>query len=124
MLGDHLFYVKYMKKEREFRFHVVRGTVIHVQEKLRMNKERRNGDNYYVRSHGNGWVLAFTHLEANPPPMGGAELAQSAALCLGLDVAGVDMGYSDDTGYFILELNSAPGVEGETLRRYANAFAG
>jgi hypothetical protein len=122
-LGDHLFYVKYMRKEREFRYHVAFGKVIHIAEKMRVVKENR-GPNYdpLIRSHGNGWVLAFNHFDANPPPEGGANLARAACDVLDLDFGAVDMGWNADRGFFVLEVNTAPGIENTTLEAYANAF--
>jgi glutathione synthase/RimK-type ligase-like ATP-grasp enzyme len=123
ILGDHLFYVKYMKKEREFRYHVVGGKVVHIAEKMRIGKEKR-GDNYnqYVRSHGNGWVLAFHHLAGNPPPEGGERIASYACGALMLDFGAVDMGWNPDDGFFILEVNTGPGIEETTLEKYNDAI--
>jgi hypothetical protein len=123
ILGDHRFYVKYMKKEREFRYHVVRGKVVHVAEKMRVGKENR-GDQYnpLVRSHRNGWVLAFHHLADKPPPEGGDVLARQACLALDLDFAAVDMAYNGRSGYSVLEVNTAPGIEETSLAKYAEAI--
>jgi hypothetical protein len=122
-IGDHLFYVKFMNKDREFRFHVVNGKVVHTAEKLRVGKEKR-GDNYdkYIRSHNRGWVLAFHHLADNPPPELGGDLACRACTALGLSFGAVDMGWHEDTGWFILEVNTAPGIEETTLDAYAKAI--
>ena len=49
--------------------------------------------------------------EAYPLTKDLAELAVSAAEALGLDVAGVDLLFTDD-GYTVCECNSAPGFEG------------
>lgn len=49
--------------------------------------------------------------EAYPLTTDLAELAVSAAEALGLDVAGVDLLFTDD-GYTVCECNSAPGFEG------------
>ena len=48
-LGDHLFYVRYMLKQREFRVHVMNGTVIFAQEKLK--KKGVEDANKYIRSN-------------------------------------------------------------------------
>jgi len=73
-LGDHRFYVKYFKKEREFRIHVWGNRVIFEQEKL---KKTDAGDKYdkYIRSHLRGWCFAFTHLRDKPVPDGVTQAA-------------------------------------------------
>jgi hypothetical protein len=123
ILGDHRFYVKYLKKEREFRYHVVRGKVVHVAEKMRVGKANR-GDNYnaLIRSHHNGWVLAFNHLVGNPPPQGGERIASYACGALMLDFGAVDMGWNPNIGFFVLEVNTGPGIEETTLAKYAEAI--
>lgn len=125
LIGDHLFYVKYIKKEREFRYHVVNGTVIHIAEKMRVGKAKR-GDNYdaYIRSHNRGWVLAFGHLPGNPPPDGGDGIAVKACKELSLDFGAVDMGWNAADGFFVLEVNTAPGIEETSLERYVEAIKG
>jgi hypothetical protein len=123
ILGDHLFYVKYVKKQREFRFHVAFGKVIHIAEKMRVNKEDR-GPEYdpLVRSHRNGWVLAFGHLAVNPPADGGGREAIAACAALDLDFGACDMAWNDRTGFTVLEVNTAPGIEETTLVKYAEAI--
>jgi hypothetical protein len=123
ILGDHLFYVKYMKKDREYRYHVVLGKVVHIAEKLRVGKERR-GDNYnaLVRSHHNGWILGFNHLADSPPPPGGENIAVRACAELGLDFGACDMGWNANDGFFVLEVNTGPGIEGTTLEKYTEAI--
>jgi hypothetical protein len=120
-LGDHLFYTRYHKKEREFRFHVVNGKVIFVQEKLR---KRDAGDNYdrYVRSHDRGWCFAFKHLDETPPPQALGDLAVSAVGALGLDFGACDIGWNDRHGGSVFEVNTAPGIEDTSLQAYTMAF--
>jgi glutathione synthase/RimK-type ligase-like ATP-grasp enzyme len=123
ILGDHLFYVKYVKKEREFRYHVVFGKVVHIAEKKRVHKEDRGP--YYdplVRSHRFGWVLAFGHLADNPPAPGGEKVAIEACAALDLDFGACDMAWNAKSGFTVLEVNSGPGIEETTLAKYAEAF--
>lgn len=122
-LEDHLFYVRYVKKEREFRYHVAFGKVIHISEKLKVNPDDR-GVNFdpYIRSHNKGWVLAFNHLADKPPPKGGEEVAVRVCDRLHLSFCAVDMAWSAAKGFTVLEANSAPGIEETTLDKYAEAF--
>lgn len=62
-IRQHLFYVKYWRKQREFRIHVFNGRVIFEQEKLQKNGAREEaGYSKYIRSHLRGWCFAFNHL--------------------------------------------------------------
>jgi hypothetical protein len=123
VIQNHPFYVKYLRKEREFRFHVVCGKVVHIAEKMSLREFDDAKRSKYIRSHGRGWCLAFNHLGDNPPPPGGEDMAQSACLALGLDFGACDMGWNSKIGWFVLEVNTAPGIEETTLEKYALSFA-
>lgn len=119
-VGYHAFYVKYWKKKREFRIHVVRGQVIFQQEKLK-KKGAENVDKY-VRSHRRGWCFAFHHLEERPVPQQVVDVAKLAVLHLGLDFGAVDIGWNEEDGAAVFEVNTAPGIEQSTLAAYIEAF--
>jgi hypothetical protein len=119
VVGQHLFYTKYFRKQREFRIHVFRGRVIFESEKLR----RAGADvDPYIRSHNRGWVLAFHHLENNPVPQEVRDVAMLACAAIGLDFGAADIGWNERQGAAVFEVNSAPGIEESTLDAYANAF--
>lgn len=121
----HKVYVKYFNKEREFRFHVVAGTVIFAAEKLRKHGfEDNKNNNKYVRSHNRGWILAFNHLKDNPYPTEGLAQVTEAVRALDLDFGAVDCGWNADKGYSVFEVNTAPGIEKTTLNAYIEAFRG
>lgn len=119
-LGNHKFYCKYVKKEREFRIHVLKGKVIFRQEKLR----KRDADNVdrYIRSHDRGWCFAFKHLPDLPVPALVDNAGLAAVVALGLDFGGVDIAWSERAGATVLEVNSAPGIEDSSLAAYVEAF--
>ncbi len=119
---NHKFFVKYFKKEREFRFHVVGGEIIHVSEKLRGPEFNENNNNKYVRSHDRGWILGFHHFENNPYPTEGLNSIILAVNALGLHFGAVDCGWNKEKGYCVFEVNTAPGIEGTTLEAYIKAF--
>lgn len=119
--GDRLpiapLYVQYIKKIHEFRVHVFRGEVIDVQQK----KKRLDSEaNYLIRSHQNGWI--FARQEVNPDPKV-LEESIKAVSALGLDFGAVDVIWNQhyQTAY-VLEVNTAPGLEGTTLGRYVEAI--
>lgn len=124
-LGKHQFYVKYFRKEREFRFHILAGNVIFTQEKMKKQDFNDNkNNNKYVRSHDRGWVLAFNHLKDKPAPVEGIKEVVNAIAALGLDFGAVDVGWNAKQGYCVFEVNTAPGIENTTLDAYINAFKG
>lgn len=119
-LGPHRFYVKYVRKQREFRIHVMRGEVIFKQEKLKKNGVE-DADKY-VRSHHRGWCFAFHHLEEKPVPEVVLRAGVDAVRALGLDFGAVDIAWNERSGATVLEVNTAPGIEESSLVAYADAF--
>jgi D-alanine-D-alanine ligase-like ATP-grasp enzyme len=72
----------------------------------------------YVRSYENGWIFAREDVVRNPA----AEAAAIAAVAsLGLDFGAVDVILREGKAY-VLEVNTAPGIEGATLSAYLEAF--
>ena len=113
-------YVKYKKKRHEYRVHVFMGDVIDVTQKKRVARERRP-DSYdgYIRNHSNGWVFARDGIVV---PDDAGPLAVCACDSLGLDFGACDIVWNEhENKSYILEVNTAPGLEGTTLQRYATA---
>lgn len=106
-------YTKYIPKDGEWRIHATRSGVFHVQK-----KRRRAGveASPLVRNLANGWV--FTIQDATPPSCV-AEAGAAAVRALGLDFGAADVIYNRrlDRAY-VLEVNTAPGLEGTTLVKY------
>jgi glutathione synthase/RimK-type ligase-like ATP-grasp enzyme len=51
-------------------------------------------------------------------------MAAMAVDCLGLEFGAVDMIQKKDTdSFYVLEVNTRPGLEGQTTENYAKAFA-
>lgn len=125
-LPDTPLYVQYIKKEQEFRIHIGRrnGTaqVIAVQRKAR-DKDIPDGCvNWQVRNHDNGFI--FVRGDANPHPIVFTE-ATNALRSLGLDFGAVDVIWNAKEGKaYVLEINTAPGLEGQTIEDYASFFRG
>lgn len=112
-------YVKYKKKKSEFRVHVFNREVIDVQQKKKRKgfEERDN----QIRNYANGWVYCRDGIEV--PAMVTSE-AIKAVNCLGLCFGAADVIWNDkEQRAYVLEVNTAPGLEGTTLENYANAFA-
>lgn len=113
-------YVQYKKKKKEFRVHVFKGEVIDVTQK----KKRKDFDgevNTKIRNYGNGWVYCREDIEPLPEDL--TSQAITAVHALGLDFGAVDAIYNEkENKTYILEINSAPGMEGQTIEAYKNAI--
>jgi hypothetical protein len=115
-------YTKYFKKDREFRIHVFHGKVFDFQEKKKKSGiEFEDGsDNHLIRSHLNGWIFCRTGVVC---PQYIKEEAIAAVEALDLDFGAVDV--IDVAGRaYVLEVNTAPGLEATTLERYMGAIRG
>ena len=115
---DAPLFTKYVKKRNEYRIHVFKGRVIHIQEK----RKRRGGEvtSTQVRNLSTGWV--FCQDDVNPHDNVLIE-ATAAVVSLGLDFGAVDVIWNDyyEKAY-VLEVNTAPGLEGTTLQKYIEAI--
>ena len=112
------FFTKGVSNAREFRVYVVRDTVTTILE-----KRRRNGvaANPHVRSYQNGYVFCRNH--RGPIPRETITQTGIKALkALGLDFGGIDLLLKEDDSVVVLEVNSAPGIEGTALREMCDAF--
>lgn len=122
--GDHSgvvppapLYTMYVPKYDEYRVHVFNGEVIDVQQKRRRNNEQADSR---IRNSRNGWVFCR---EAVEPPRVVVESGKRAVSALGLDFGGADIGYTRrSSSATVYEVNTAPGLEGTTLQRYAGAI--
>ena len=115
-------YTRYKKKKKEFRVHVFKGQVIDIAEKRRSRQVTREQTiQDFVRNHINGWIFCRTDIQE---PAGLRELAIRATQALELDFGACDIIWNEHENMcYVLEVNTAPGVEGTTLERYATAIA-
>lgn len=117
---DAPLYTKYIKKLEEYRVHVAFGEVIDVTAK-RKRRDFSGEVNYAVRNHDNGWVYCRENIQE---PVNMREMALAAVETMGLDFGAVDIIYNRHQGQcYILEINTAPGVEATTVAKYTEAFA-
>lgn len=125
-----LLYVKYIKKLHEFRIHVGstyndNGELVYdvfdAQEKRRaQGLENRTDFQARVRSHANGWNFCRENLDQMLVARA-SSLAIDVIKTLNLDFGAVDIIYnSREDAFYILEVNTAVGLEGETRDNYTN----
>lgn len=109
-------YVQYKKKKHEYRVHVFQGKVIDVtQKKRKVGHENRDNQ---IRNHQNGWVYCREDITA---PDGLCELALDACGAIGLHSGAVDIIWNAlENKCYVLEVNTAPGIEGTTCKKYSN----
>lgn len=112
-------YTKYIPKKDEYRIHFVRGKIIDIQQK----KKRLDFEgevNWKVRNHANGFIYARNDIDV---PEDVLTQANNTINACGLDFGAIDAVYNQKQRQaFILEVNTAPGLEGETVEIYAKAF--
>jgi hypothetical protein len=136
-------YTQYIKKQDEYRIHVgtrrwaphldyagepmQQGefrddptTIIAVQRKARSSAVADADVNWQVRSHANGFVFVREGFTAPARVLDAARLALGAS---GLDFGAVDVIWNaNQERAYVLEINTAPGLEGQTIEDYANYF--
>ena len=118
-------YVKYIPKVREYRVHVLNDKVIDIQRKIRNPNLPDDQINWQIRSHLLGHIFVRGGLEQIDQAELDAVKAQALASvkAIGLDFAGVDVIWNDKRAKaFVLELNTAPGLAGQTVTAYCDEF--
>lgn len=112
-------YTLYKKKKKEFRVHVFKDQVVHVLEK-RKRADFEGESNPKIRNTANGYVFCSENVIE---PDGIRELALKARKVTNSDFAGVDIGYNEKRNeLFVIEVNSAPGIEGSNVDRYVQTI--
>lgn len=112
-------YVQYKKKKKEFRVHVFKGEVIDITQKKK-RKDFEGEVNTKIRNYANGWVYCREGIEE---PADLREQARLAIESLGLHFGAVDIIWNEkENKSYVLEINTAPGLERTTIEAYKNAI--
>lgn len=112
-------YTLYRKKKKEFRVHVFKDQVVAVLEK-RKRSDFEGTRNTKIRNTANGYVFCSQDVVE---PEGLRELALKASKVTNSDFKGVDIGYNEKLNeLFVIEVNSAPGIEGSNIDKYVEAI--
>lgn len=115
-----LLWTKYIPKTEEFRVHIFDGSVIEVQKKVWPKSKDSTGVDWTQRNYDDGFVFqSATFREVSKDIIDQAKLAVQA---VGLDFAGVDVIKGTDGNAYVLEINTAPGIEGSDITLYANSI--
>jgi glutathione synthase/RimK-type ligase-like ATP-grasp enzyme len=114
---DAPLYTQYVKKKDEFRVHVLNGGAFFVQRKAR--KLDNENPNWQVRNLAGG----FAFVEVEDVPADVIQQAVDAAAALNLDFGGVDVMWNErEQQAYVLEINTACGLEERTAEKYVEAF--
>jgi glutathione synthase/RimK-type ligase-like ATP-grasp enzyme len=113
-------YVKYIQKKHEYRAHVFRDRVFFIQRKARNKDVPDEKVNWKVRNHGNGFIFAHKDVDVCEEAKRHAIMAVDK---LGLDFGAVDLIWNEKKDkYYVIEVNTACGLEGTTLEKYVEVF--
>lgn len=111
-------YVKYKKKKHEFRVHVFKSQIIDVTQKKK--RVGHKNTNHKIRNHQNGWVYCRENIHIP------SDLTQQALLAceaLNLHSGAVDIIWNEyENKSYVLEINTAPGIENSTCLKYTQAI--
>ena len=114
-------YVKYVPKKQEYRIHICGGEAVDIQRKARRKDVEDEAINWKIRNHDNGFI--FARNEDGVTPADVIKQAVDAVKLLGLDFGAVDVIFNDkEQKAYVLEVNTAPGLAGETLQGYLRRF--
>ncbi len=115
-------YTVYKKKKSEYRVHVVGGEAKDVVRKARRQDVPDDQINWKIRNHANGFVFSRNQALGEVPAKVLQQAVNAVKAC-GLDFGAVDIIYNDaNKQVYVLEINTAPGMEGETVDIYARVF--
>jgi len=120
-ITDAPVYTIYRKKKREYRVHIFKDQVVQVLEK-RKKKDFNEDRDTRIRNTANGYVFCS---DGVVEPVGIRELALAASKVTNSDFRGVDIGFNEKLNeLFVIEVNSAPGIQGTNVDRYIQAIVG
>jgi len=129
-------YTAYIPKHAEYRVHIgciddggldtrTQYKVIDITKKVRRTDVPDDQVNWRIRNYDNGFTFAREGIDlAEPTVQRVIEQAKRAVQALGLDFGAVDVVVQSnrERSVYVLEVNTAPGMEGTTLERYVQYF--
>jgi hypothetical protein len=116
-------YTKYKPKKREFRVHIFKDKVVTIVEKRRKKDWQGDKKDAKIRNLANGYVFCQEVVLTEALRKRLEECALAASKVCSSDFRGVDVGYNEKhDDVFIIEVNSAPGIEGSNVDKYVKAI--
>lgn len=111
-------YTGFIRKKNEYRVIVVDGQVVDLKQKL-LASDAPEDRSRYIRNLANGWIFARDNLEYVE---GLNEIGIEAVKALGLDFGAVDVISDREDNLYVLEVNTAFGLEGTTIELVGEAL--
>jgi hypothetical protein len=117
-LVDAKAYVQYKSKDREYRVNLFEGKIVNVREKLKkIGYIPPEHADPRIRNVEGGYVYCIPKRDVPHDVMVTAIVASRIT---DSDIVGVDIAYNSKTkDHFLLEVNSAPSLEGVTVEDFA-----
>lgn len=112
-------YTKLERESREFRVTVFKGYGVTDIQRKSVRSSFSGTAHPFIKTYANGW--GFQRINNSQAPAGLAEFAIKVLDATGLDFAGLDIILTNDGKFKVLEANSAMGLEGEAVKRFADA---
>jgi uncharacterized protein YlzI (FlbEa/FlbD family) len=118
-------YTKYIKKKEEYRLHIGRSNnglvyVFSTQRKAKKLSADPSKVNWKIRNHDNGFIYMRDSIAV---PDAVYEAAKTCFEATDLDFGAVDVIWNEHKKRaYVLEINTAPGLEGQTTQDYAKFF--
>lgn len=117
-LPDAPLYVEAIVKKNEYRVIVVDGEVVDLKQK-RLSTDAPEDRSKYIRNLNNGWIFSRDNVEYVE---GLNEIGINAVFALGLHFGAVDVITDRDDKLYVLEVNTAFGLEGKTIELVGEAL--
>lgn len=124
------FWSVYKKKRREYRVHIFDGKVLLVQQKVLPptdpdgNSIPKEKVDFRVRTHRTGFIFKRNDVVTPDDVLNQAVRAFEVLAKKGLTFGAVDVIWNEhEKKAYVLEINTAPGLEGTTIDDYTKAFA-
>ena len=102
----------------EYRVHSFHGRSLGVLKKM---PRRGIEPHAFIRSYRYGWTFGY-RFDRALIPANLREVAHRAVAAVGYDFGAVDIGTVRGGGLVVFEVNSAPGIEGDEVKAYAEAL--
>jgi hypothetical protein len=116
---NHDYWIRYTPINKEYRVHVFRNKVIQACIKYKeAGNDGAGEENDMIRNLEHGWK--FSELDACNHNL--RDLAIASVKALGLDFGAVDIIKGIDGKYYVLEVNTAPGLDNKRLAAYTECF--
>jgi len=117
---DAPLYTTYVKKKDEYRVHFVGNNIVDFARKAVRPGSNPDTINWKIRNLMNGFIYVRSDVDL---PEDVRVQALKAIASIGLDFGAIDIIYNEQSQKaYVLEVNTAPGLQGSTITAYANAI--